>query len=357
MINRQEQNAGTQKVRKGLELNQESLTGWMRVNVEGFNGPLQIEQFKGGQSNPTYKLTTPGRAYVLRRKPPGGLVEGAHAIEREYRVIAALHGTGFPVATPFGLCEDTSIIGTAFYVMGMVEGRSIWDTSFPDVADDDRADHFWAMNATLARLHDVDWRAAGLTGYGKIGSYVPRQIKRWTTQLRADQLAERDPNFDTLAEWLEANVPPDDETTLIHGDLRCDNIIFHQTEPRVAAVLDWELSTLGDPLADFAYNAMIYRLPPDLITGLKGVPLAERNIPSEDAYLDAYCRARGRSNILHYEFYVAFNMFRLSAILHGIKSRMVRGSASSAHAGETAGHARRLTVLGMEQAGLRIRAK
>ena len=305
----------------------------MTQNVPDFAGPLQVEQFKGGQSNPTYKLVTPARSYVLRRKPPGKLLPGAHAVEREYRVIAALRRQGFPVAEAFGLSEDEAVIGTAFYVMEMVEGRIFWEATLPEVSRDERPLYFHAMNATIAALHRIDPVAAGLEDYGKPGNYFERQIGRWSKQYLGDVEAGRVRSMDRLVEWLPQHIPAgEDEARIIHGDFRCDNMIFHPTEPRVLAVLDWELSTLGHPLADFSYHLMMYRMPAGITAGLAGLDLPDLNIPSEAEYVRAYCDRTGRSGIPHLDFYIAFNMFRLAAILHGIKGRVARGTAASAHA-------------------------
>ena len=331
-----EANTGTTAVREGYGLDQASLARWMDANVDGFAGPLHIEQFKGGQSNPTYKLTTPGRSYVLRRKPPGELLPGAHAVDREARVQMALHKAGFPVARVHGLCTDDAVIGTWFYVMDMVEGRIFWDATFPDVAREDRPAYFDAMNAAMAQLHSFDPETIGLGDYGKPGNYFARQIGRWTRQYLADEEAGRDARMDALIEWLPDNIPAGDETRVVHGDMRCDNMIFHPTEPRILAVLDWELSTLGHPLADFAYHTMMYRMPPNIVPGLGGADLAALNIPSEQAYVADYCARTGRNSIPNYEFYIAFNLFRLAAIFHGIKGRVLRGTAASSQAAERA---------------------
>jgi aminoglycoside phosphotransferase (APT) family kinase protein len=332
-MSRSEQNSGTTPVREAHRFDVGRLAEWMAHNVDGFAGPLEVEQFKGGQSNPTYKLVTPGRRYVLRRKPPGKLLPGAHAVDREYRVIAALGRQGFPVAEALGLCEDESVIGTAFYVMEMVEGRIFWEPDFPEVPREERPAYFDAMNATIAQLHLIDPEAAGLGDYGKPGNYFERQISRWSRQYEGDVEAGRVPSMDRLVEWLPANVPDDGgEARVIHGDFRCDNMIFHAAEPRVIAVLDWELSTLGHPLADFSYHLMMYRMPPGMSSGLARPDLPELNIPSEEEYVAAYCRRTGRDGIPDIDFYMAFNMFRLAAILHGIKGRVARGTAASAHA-------------------------
>jgi aminoglycoside phosphotransferase (APT) family kinase protein len=337
LSDRQAQNVGTTAVAETHRFDEARLDLWLRENIAGYEGNLTVVQFKGGQSNPTYQLITPHNTYVLRRKPPGVLLENAHAVDREYRVIQALHAAGFPVARPYALCKDYAVIGTWFYVMAMVDGRSIWDTSFPGVSREKRPEYFSAMNETIAHLHRIDFTAIGLGDYGKPGKYIERQIHRWTRQYREDTLAGRDVHMDRLAEWLPQNVPPGDETRLSHGDYRCDNLIFHPTEARVIAVLDWELSTLGHPIADFAFHAMIYRMPPDLLTGLAGMDLGALNIPSEQSYIQLYCERTSRSGLESYEFYIAFNMFRLAAILHGIKGRIIRGTASSAHARQVAG--------------------
>ncbi|ABD26146.1 aminoglycoside phosphotransferase [Novosphingobium aromaticivorans DSM 12444] len=328
----QDANAGTTPVREGYRFDEAALARWMEAEVEGFSGPLTVEQFKGGQSNPTYKLVTPGRSYVLRRKPPGPVLKGAHAVEREAQVLSALGSVGFPVAHVHGLCTDESVIGSWFYVMEMVEGRIFWDATFPEVSREERPAYFDAMNATIAQLHSIDHVAVGLADYGKPGNYFARQVGRWSRQYLEDELAGRDPNMDALVEWLPTAIPEGDETSVVHGDFRCDNMIFHPTEPRVIAVLDWELSTLGHPLADFAYHAMMYHMPPNIVAGLEGADLATLNIPSEAEYVAAYCRRTGREGIASWDFYMAFNFFRLAAIFHGIKGRYLRGTAASAHA-------------------------
>ena len=327
-------NVGTTPVREAHRFDEAAVARWMEDHVAGFAGPLTVEQFKGGQSNPTYKLVTPGHAYVLRRKPPGQLLKGAHAVEREAKVLSALGSVGFPVAHIHGLCTDDSVIGTWFYVMDMVDGRIFWDATFPDVGRSERPAYFDAMNDTLARLHKVDYEAVGLGDYGRSGNYFERQIARWSKQYLDDVDAGRDPHMDRLIEWLPANIPPGDETSIVHGDFRCDNMIFHPTEPKVLAVLDWELSTLGHPGADFAYHAMMYRMPPHIVAGLAGADLSALNIPSEAEYLAAYCRRTGREAMPAYDFYIAFNFFRMAAIFHGIKGRVIRGTASSAQATE-----------------------
>ena len=350
-MDRSAQNKGTIEVREAHRFDVGRLTAWMEREVPGFAGPLEVQQFKGGQSNPTYKLTTPGGSYVLRRKPPGRLLPGAHAVEREYRVIEALRGQGFPVAAALGLCIDEDVIGTSFYVMEMVEGRIFWEAAFPEVPREERAAYFDAMNGAIAQLHSIDARSAGLGDYGKPGNYFERQIGRWSKQYLGDAEAGRVDAMDRLVEWLPQNAPADDaEARIIHGDFRCDNMIFHPSEPRILAVLDWELSTLGHPLADFSYHLMMYRMPSALFTGLADADVEALNVPSEAEYVAAYCRRTGRDGIPHLDFYMAFNMFRLAAILHGIKGRLARGTAASAHADKMAQAVEPLAELAWAQA-------
>jgi aminoglycoside phosphotransferase (APT) family kinase protein len=324
-------------VRESLRFDQARLEAWLLEHIEGYGGPLRIEQFRGGQSNPTYKLLTPHKTYILRRKPPGALLKGAHAIEREARVLQALSGVGFPVADIHGVCTDDQVIGTWFYVQEYVAGRIFWDATFPGVSHETRAFYFDAMNAQLAKLHRIDHQAIGLADFGRTGNYFERQIARWSKQYETDAAeAGRDTHMERLIEWLPAHIPSGDETRILHGDYRVDNIIFHPSEPRVLAILDWELSTLGHPLADFTYHLMAYRLPPRAVAGLAGIDLGELNIPSESEYVQAYCRRTGRDGIAHMDFYMAFNMFRLAAIFHGIRGRLVKGTAASARAAEYA---------------------
>ena len=350
MASRQELNSGVGEIRAGLGFDEGALSEWLAANVADFHGPLTVRQFNGGQSNPTYKLETPGQTYVLRRKPPGLLLKSAHAVDREYKVMTALHAAGFPAPRTFGLCTDDAVIGTWFYVMDCVDGRIIWDTTFPDASRDDRPKYFDAMNATIAQLHSFDPVAIGLGDFGKPGNYFARQIGRWSQQYLDDADAGRCAAMDRLVEWLPAHIPPGDEVGVVHGDYRCDNMIFHPTEPKVLAVLDWELSTLGHPLADFSYHLMMYRMPPSLTAGLTGVDLAALNIPDEAAYTVAYCRRTGRDGIANMDFYVAYTMFRLAAILHGIQGRVVRGTAASAHAKASGAGVAPLAELAWEQA-------
>jgi aminoglycoside phosphotransferase (APT) family kinase protein len=341
-------NLGTTEVRPGFEIDAVRLDDWMQANVDGYAGPLTVRQFKGGHSNPTYQLATPGRSYVLRRKPPGKLLKGAHAVEREARVMAALGETAVPVPRVFGICTNDDVIGTWFFVMDLVEGRIFWDATFPDVDRAQRPEYFDAMNATLAALHRVDPVAVGLGDYGRPGNYFARQIARWSGQYLADEEAGRDAGMDCLIERLPANIPAGEEATIVHGDFRCDNMIFHPTEPRVLAILDWELSTIGHPLADFAYHAIMYRMPPDIVAGLAGADLADLNIPGEEEYVARYCRWVGRSAIPEWDFYVAFQFFRLAAIFHGIKGRVIRGTAANAKARVRAEAYPRLVDLAIE---------
>ncbi len=329
-------NAGTSEAHAAHRFDETRLALWMAEHVDGFAGPLTVSRFKGGQSNPTYKLATARANYVLRRKPAGEVLPGAHAVDREARVQAALGGVGFPVARVHCHCADEQVIGSEFYVMELVEGRIFWDAAFPDVPRSERPRYFQAMNETLAALHRIDPVACGLGDYGKPGNYFARQIARWSRQYQADEAAGRDGRMDELVASLPGLIPAGEETAIVHGDFRCDNLIFHPTEPRILAVLDWELSTLGHPLADFAYHAIMYRTPPDIVAGLAGADLAALNIPTEADYVAAYCRSGGRAGIPNWDFYIAFNFFRLAAIFHGIKGRVLRGTASSSHARERA---------------------
>ncbi|KAF1050269.1 phosphotransferase family protein [Xylophilus sp.] len=323
---------GTTPVREQHRIDEAALARWMQRNVAGYAGPLQVDQFKGGQSNPTYRLRTPGASYVLRRKPPGVLLKGAHAVDREARVMSALGQAGFPVPRVHGLCTDDGVIGSWFFVMDLVESRIFWDASFYSAPQDQRAACMDAMNATLAQLHRIDYAAIGLADYGRAGGYAARQVARWSQQYLDDKRAGRHPAMDRLVEWLPRHLPAADETAITHGDFRADNMIFHPSEPRVLAVLDWELSTLGDPLADFAYNAMMFRMPPDILGGIAGLDLRAAGLPDEAAYVAAYCERTGRAGIPDLDFYIAFNMFRFAGILHGIRGRAARGTASSADA-------------------------
>jgi aminoglycoside phosphotransferase (APT) family kinase protein len=335
-MDRTSANTGTREVSDRLRFDEQALASWMEDHVPGFRGPLTVSQFKGGQSNPTYKLEAAGGAYVLRRKPPGKILPGAHAVDREFRVLSALGQQGFPVPRVHGLCEDEAVIGTAFYVMDLVPGRIIWEAEFPGLTPDQRAGHFDAMNATIAQLHSYDPQAIGLGDYGRATGFVERQVARWSKQYLSDTDGGRIPDMDRLVAWLGKHLPPDSgESRVAHGDFRCDNMIFDAEQPQVRAVLDWELSTLGDPASDFTYHCMMYRMPAGIFTGLAGLDLAALGIPSEADYVAAYCRRTNRDGIPGFDYLMVFNLFRLAAIIHGIKGRLARGSASSAHAEAT----------------------
>ena len=331
MADRREPMAGTVEVRETHRFDVAALESYMKGHVAGFSGPLAVRQFQGGQSNPTYYLQTPQREYVLRRKPPGKLLPSAHAVDREYRVITALGQTDVPVPRTYALCEDPGVVGTPFFIMDCVHGRVITDARLPGLTPADRAVMYDAMSDVLARLHNVDYAAVGLGDFGKPGNYFARQIHRWTSQYRASE-TETIASMDRLIGWLPGHIPADDTTTIVHGDYRLGNMILHPTEPRVLAVLDWELCTLGHPLADVAYNCMPYHLSADVMEGFEGANLAPLGIPSEETYLAAYCRRTGRPGIEDWDFYVAFSMFRLAAIAQGIMGRVLEGTANDPNA-------------------------
>ena len=314
-----------------LELSQ--LEPWLRANIPDFDGPLSTEKFPGGQSNPTFKLTAGNRQYVLRRKPPGELLASAHAVDREYRVLDALRDTDVPVPKAVALCEDDDVIGSMFYIMEHLEGRIFWDPAVPEVGNAERTAIYDEMNRVLAALHSVSVDAVGLSDYGKPGNYYARQIGRWTKQYRASE-TETVADMEALIEWLPNHIPEGEETiALVHGDYRLDNMIFHPTEPRIIGILDWELSTLGDPLADLAYQLMAWQFPREGgIAGLAGMDRNELGLPSDEDYIAAYCQRTGRSSIDNWPFYMAFCFFRIAAILQGIKKRAQIGTASSAEA-------------------------
>jgi aminoglycoside phosphotransferase (APT) family kinase protein len=340
-----EQFIGTKPVEERHRIDVPALERFLDLRIAA------LEQFKGGQSNPTYRISAAdGRRFVLRRKPPGKLLPSAHAVDREFRVIQALHPTGFPVARPHVLCEDESVIGTAFYVMDFVEGRVLWDQSLPGLSKTERAAIWDELNRVIARLHKIDYRAVGLESFGKPGNYIERQVGRWTKQYRASE-TERLEAMDNLIAWLPANIPPETATTVVHGDFRLDNAIYDPSEPRILAVLDWELSTLGDPLADFAYHCMSWHIPPGQFRGIAGLDLKELGIPSESEYIRRYCERTGRQDIdpVHWDFYMAYNLFRIAAILQGIRKRVVDGTAASAHAQEAGARARPMAELGWQQ--------
>ncbi len=336
---------GTVEMRDGHRFDVEALERYMRQHVDGFAGRLTVRQFLGGQSNPTYHLFTERQEYILRRKPPGKLLPSAHAVEREYRVITALAGSGVPVPRTFALCEDPAVIGTAFYIMECVRGRVLTDPRLPGIPPPDRARMYDAMSEVLARLHLVDWKIVGLSDFGKPGNYYARQIHRWTAQYRASE-TESIPSMERLIAWLPDHIPVDDTTTLVHGDYRLGNMILHPTEPRVLAVLDWELSTLGHPLADLAYNCMPYHLSGESMEGFQGGDMAELGIPTEADYLAAYCRRTGRGPIEDWNFYIGFAMFRLAAIAQGIMGRVIAGTANDPNARQRGERARPLAEAG-----------
>jgi aminoglycoside phosphotransferase (APT) family kinase protein len=319
------------------------LAAWMQAHIEGFKGPIGVQQFAGGQSNPTYLAQSANHRYVLRRKPPGKLLPSAHAVDREYRVIVALANTAVPVAKAYALCEDPAVIGTAFYVMDYVEGRLFWDAALPEVARSQRRAIYDEMTRVIAALHTVDYTAAGLSDYGKPGRYIERQVARWTQQYRASETETIDA-VERLIEWLPQHIPADEETRIVHGDFRLDNAIFHPSEPRILAVLDWELSTLGHPLVDLAYLCMRYHLSAEQFRGLGGLDPAALQIPSEAECVADYCRRRGRAPVApqDWTYYLAFNMFRLTGILQGVLARAIQGNASSATALEAGRRARPL---------------
>ncbi len=323
----------------------------MTEAVDGFAGPIDVRQFRGGQSNPTYLVDSPGGRYVLRRKPPGKLLPSAHAVDREYRIMRALHDTGYPVPRPRVLCEDESVVGTMFYIMDFVGGRIFWDLDLPGIEPDERAAIYDAMVSALARLHSIEPDSVGLEEFGRRGNYFARQIARWSKQYRASE-TERIAEMDALIEWLPENVPSSESTTIVHGDYRLDNMIFHAERPEVVAVLDWELSTLGDPLADLSYHVMAWSLPVlgASMSSLKNCDLAALGIPEEDDYIARYCELTGRDGLPGRDFYAAYNFFRLAAIFQGIAGRVRDGTASSAHAGDAQDNVIPLARLGWARA-------
>jgi len=336
---RQEKFSGTKEVAEAYRFDVKKLEDYLASKIEGFQTPLTVQQFKGGQSNPTYQLITPNRKYVLRRKPPGKLLPSAHAVDREYRIIAALYPTGFPVAKPYVLCEDETVIGTMFYVMDCVEGRIYWGPMLPDQTPKQRAEIYAAMNETLARLHSLDYEKLGLADFGKPGNYIGRQIARWTKQYLAS-VTEKIDEMDRLMDWLPKHLPPEERSSIVHGDYRLDNMILHPTEPKVIAVLDWELCTIGDPMADFTYHLMQWVMPQGGTTGgtstLMGADLKALGIPEMDEYVAMYCRNAGRANVPNMDYYAAYNFFRLAGILQGIVGRVRDGTAANQNAAQNA---------------------
>jgi aminoglycoside phosphotransferase (APT) family kinase protein len=354
---------GTKPVAASHAFDTAALAAYLQRELPGFGGPLAVEQFKGGQSNPTYKLVTPARSYVMRTKPgpAARLLPSAHAIEREFRVMRALGSTAVPVARMHLLCEDEAVIGRAFYVMEFVEGRVLWEQSLPGMTQAGRGAIYDEMNRVIAALHTVDFAALGLADYGRPGNYFERQIARWSKQYVAS-ITEPIPAMDRLIEWLPANLPAsardDTQASVVHGDYRLDNLIFHATEPRIVAVLDWELSTIGHPLADFSYHCMSWHIAPGIFRGIGGLDLDALGIPAESDYVRRYCERTGRDSqaalAADWNFYLAYNLFRMASITQGIARRVVDGTAASAEARANGAAARPLAEMGWrfaQQAG------
>ena len=345
---------GTRAVSEKHAFDVSALTAWLDKNLDGFKGPLTVESFKGGQSNPTYKLVTPGKSYVMRAKPGpvAKLLPSAHAVEREFAVMKGLAGTPVPVPAMYCLCEDESIIGRAFYLMEFMQGRVMWDQTLPGMSNSERGAIYAEMNRVIAALHSVKFADQGMSGYGKPGNYFERQIGRWSKQYVAS-MTQPIPEMDQLMAWLPQHIPAmaRDEamTSIVHGDFRLDNLMFHPTEARVIAVLDWELSTLGHPLADFSYHCMTWHIPEGLGRGIGGVDIASLGIPSEAQYIQQYCQSTQLTTpaaLAHdWSFYMAYNMFRIAAILQGIAKRVEAGTASSAQAVSSGAGARPLAQL------------
>ena len=358
-----EPQTGTKPLAEHHSMDIRALTAYLAQNLPGFAEPLQIEQFKGGQSNPTFKLSTPDQTFVMRAKPGpvAKLLPSAHAIEREFRVMQALGGSAVPVPRMLLLCEDESVIGRAFYLMEFIEGRVLWNQSLPDFDPAGRAAIYDEMNRVIAALHCVDVQALGLAGFGKPGNYFERQIGRWSKQYLAS-MTEPIAAMDELMQWLPANIPvsarDETQTRVVHGDYRLDNLVFHPTEPRVIAVLDWELSTIGHPLADFSYHCMSWHIPASAFRGIGGLDLQSLGIPDEAAYIRRYCERTGRIQpgndidavLADWTFYIAYNLFRMAGILQGIAKRVVDGTASSSQAKLAAAGARPLAEMGWQVA-------
>jgi len=337
---------GTRAVAPQHAFDMDRLAGFMRENVQGFSGELQVEQFKGGQSNPTFRLSAGGKNYVMRRKPPGVLLPSAHAVDREFRVISALAKTDVPVPRAYVLCEDVSVIGTAFYIMDCVEGRILWDPALPGMNNAQRTAHFDELNRVIAALHCVGPSAVGLGDYGKPGNYIERQVGRWSKQYRAAETETIDAANQLMA-WLPQHIPAGEEVGVVHGDYRFDNVIFHPTEPQILAVLDWELSTLGHPMVDFAYHCMTWHMGGGGSRGLANLDLPSLGIPTEQQYLQTYLKRVGKTQSgavseSDWTYYMVFNMFRLASILQGIMARALQGNASNAAALDAGKRARPL---------------
>jgi aminoglycoside phosphotransferase (APT) family kinase protein len=351
---------GTRAVSEKHAFDVAALTGWLERNLDGFRGPVSVEMFKGGQSNPTYKLLTPSRHYVMRSKPGpvAKLLPSAHAVEREFAVMRGLAGTGVPVPRMYCLCEDESVIGRAFYIMECMEGRVLWDQALPGMTPAQRGEIYDELNRVISALHRVNFGERGLASYGKPGNYFERQIGRWSKQYKASTdgagpLSQPIPAMERLVDWLPAHIPAagrdEGKISIVHGDFRLDNVMFHPTEPRIVAVLDWELSTLGHPLADFSYHCMAWHIPHSAGRGIGGVDLASLGIPGEEEYMRRYCERTGLSTVAElkadWNFYMAYNLFRIAAILQGIAKRVEAGTASSAQAATSAAGARPMAEL------------
>lgn len=327
-------------------LDTQALQAWLQREGFGADG-LVVRPISGGQSNPTYRLDLGSKSYVLRKQPSGQLLPGAHAIDREYRVMHALEATQVPVPEMIAYCDDAAVLGTPFYVMEFLDGRVMMDQSLPGMSPAQRAEIYFEMSRVISALHAVHYQSVGLASFGKPGNYFARQIGRWSRQCRESTLPVS-ADMQRLMDWLPAHIPPGDETTLVHGDYRLDNLVFHPAEPRVIGVLDWELSTLGHPLADFSYHCMSWHIPATLWRGIGGLDLAALGIPSEQEYLRQYTRATGREAAEHWDFYLAYNLFRMAAILHGIAQRAADGTAASANAVEMGAKAGPLASIGWQ---------
>jgi aminoglycoside phosphotransferase (APT) family kinase protein len=344
-----EKNLGAGPVRAAHVFDVKNLEQYFATHAPEIKAPVEVQQFKGGQSNPTYLLIAGGKKYVLRRKPPGTLLPSAHAVDREYRIMHALANTDVPVPRMLCLCEDASVLGTPFYVMECIEGRILWDPDLPGMTPDQRRAHYRELNRAIAALHMVDPAKVGLADFGKPGNYVERQIARWIKQYRAAE-TERIEAMENLIEWLPKNIPQNTTSSLTHGDYRFDNVIFHPTEPKVLGIIDWELSTIGDPLADFVYHCMKYRMPGAPIEKMSDAEKTAQGIPTLAEYCKIYCDFTGRTEVPNFDFYMAFGMFRLVGILQGIVKRALDGNASSANALESGKRARPMAEAGWSQA-------
>jgi aminoglycoside phosphotransferase (APT) family kinase protein len=335
-------NIGTMEVQEQHSFDVASLQSYMAENVEGFSGELTVEQFRGGQSNPTYMLTAGGKKYVMRRKPPGNLLKSAHAVDREYKVLSALSDQDVPTARTYALCTDDSVVGTWFYIMEYLDGRVIWDSTTGPYSPQERSQMFDAANLAVAKLHNVDFMEVGLEDFGKHSDYILRQYTRWAGQYEYTK-TEDNPYMDNLIEYIPNHIPKDESCTIVHGDLQIANMMMHADKFEVIGILDWELSTLGSPLSDFAYLCRPYR---DV---LLGQDLKALGIPSEEEYIEAYCRRTGRDGIDDWDFYMAFNMFRLAGILQGIAKRVMDGTAASRHAEQAGAGALQMSKLAWAQ--------